>query len=549
MVELSAEDIAAKAKQSRTIQHILARRAAAEDFHAFVRYMMPDEVDGADPTKSEYKDTAHGKLLREVVAGIDNGTRKRTAISIPPQHGKTIHLSTFGPAWILGRNPREKIIIATYNETRGDELGEAFRTVITSERYKETFPNVQLTTGSRSKSAMTTTRGGKIYFVGAGGTVTGRGAGVFLIDDPIKDDEEIQNDDIREKKWKWLFSVAYSRGNKRTRIAIVHTRWHADDMIGRLCDPSHPERKGRFDGISEDWLYLNISGIIEDPILAKALGLELKIPTDKRVIRAFGRKPMCALWEDERPLDFYAPWKIAEPRTFSALVMGKPSVEDGEYFHASNLVEYSPQDLPKELRYYGASDHAVSEKAHRDFNVIGCVGIDEDDDIWVLPDVIWERMQADRIVETLLVQFKMHKPQLWWMEAELISKSFGPFLYKRMTEERIYTTLDPIPPGGKDLSLRARSIQGRMRMKKVHFPRYAPWWSKARSELLQFPHGVHDDFVSFMALVGLGLMKEVPASTAQPKPSLMVVGSPKWTLEQSKKRAYQDKRKLAMAGY
>jgi predicted phage terminase large subunit-like protein len=548
---LEDEDVAKKQEQILNLKRAIAVKRAREDFHAFLRWMMPDEEFPDDPDLSEYKDTAHGAALRGVIEKIDKRELPRSATSIPPQHGKTLHLSLMGPAWLRGRHPKWPIIAGTYNETRAAELGEAYRSIVTAARFTAVFPEHELETGSKSKSFMKTTKGGKTYFVGAGGTITGRGAGsgVFLIDDPIKDDEEIQSDDIREKKWKWFFSVAYSRGNKKTSIAVVHTRWHVDDLIGRLCDPEHPERDGRFKGLAEDWLYLNISGVIDDPRLAEALGLTLTAPTDPRVIQAFGTKPMCALWEDEKPLEFYAPWAIAEPRTFSALVRGKPAVEDGEYFHKNDLIEYDARDLPKDLRFYGASDHAVSEKTFRDFNVIGCIGVDQDDDLWVLPDIVWERMAADRIVEELLIQFKRHKPMMWWLENELISKSFGPFLHKRMVEERTYTTLDPIPPGGVDLQLRARSIQGRMRMQKVHFPRFAPWWHKARSQLLQFPYGPHDDFVSFMALIGLGLMKEMRPSHGKAKPSLQLVGSPQWVMQQSKLRAQQDQRKRANAGW
>jgi predicted phage terminase large subunit-like protein len=535
-------------QQLLAARRILAIKEARDDFFAFIKLMMPDEEAPDDASKSAYKDTAHGRLLRELVERVEAGTHKRVAVSIPPQHGKTIHLSTYGPAYLLGRNPRTRIIVATYNETRADELGNDFRTVIQSDRYKSVFPNVELKLGSKAASKMATTAGGKIFFVGAGGTVTGRGADYFFIDDPIKDDQEVQSDKFRDDMWKWFFSVAYSRGNKKTAILVIHTRWHSDDLIGRLCDPTHPERKGEFEGIADDWLYLNISAVIDDPELAKALGLELEKPTDPKVIRAFGSKPMCALWADDKDLGHLAQWRIAEPRTFSALAMGKPTVEDGEYFHASYLVEYDARDLPKELRKYGASDHAVSEKQYRDFNVMGVVGIDANDDIWVLPDLVWERMKTDRLVETLLAKFKFHRPQVWWLENELISKSFGPFLQKRMVEEKIYTTMDPITPA-KDMPTRARAIPGRMAMQKVRFPRFAPWWQKARSEILQFPYGAHDDFVAFLCLIGLGLMKEVRATPEKRKPSLYVVGSPQWVLEQSRRRALQDKRVKATAGY
>lgn len=496
-------------------KRLLALTQARDTLADFIELMMPVLRDG-----EEYqRETPQAKLLCTLLTEIESGHRKRTAVSIPPQHGKTLHLSNAGPAWILGRNPKTRIIVASYNETRAEELGDEFRKIVTSDTFKAIFPDFELATGSKSKRAMKTTAGGRIVFVGLGGTVTGRTADYFIIDDPMKDDEELQSDTFREKMWKWFYAVAYSRGSKRTRIMVVHTRWHADDLIGRLCDPSHPDRNRRFKGIADDWYYLNIPGVITDPKLAKLLGLELRTPdpSETKVIEAFGEEPAVALWEADKDLAHFAQWKIGEPRTFSALVMGQPSIEDGEYFNKAGLIEYDLIDLPKHLRIYGASDHAVSEKQYRDKSVIGCIGVDEDDDIWVLPDIIWQQLPTDKAVEELINQFKTHKPELWWMEAELISKSFGPFLHKEMTRQRVYTTIETVTPA-KDKQTRGRAIQGRMAMGKVHFPRFAPWWAEAKSQILQFPYGAHDDFVDWLAHIGMGLMREqratVPATTS-----------------------------------
>ncbi len=538
--------------QLQSLRRTLARRIVYDEaktsFRSFIELMMPSEDDPSDPELTEYQRTAHGDLLIEIVEGVEKGREKRVAVAIPPQHGKTIHLSTFGPAWIWGRNPKAKIVVATYNETRAEELGEAFRKVVLSPDYQGAFPT-RLTKDSRSKSAMTSVQGGKIFFVGTGGTVTGRTAEYFFVDDPTKDDEELQSDVAREKLWAWFFAVAYSRGNKKTRIVVLHTRWHGDDLIGRLCDPDHPDRRKRFANIAEDWRYINLSGVVTDPKLADLLGLKLEVPTDPKVIRAFGTKPMAALWEADKDLAHFAQWKLAEPRTFSALVMGKPVPDEGEFFRREWLVEYQPEELPDRLRYFGASDHAVSTKQERDPSVIGCVGIDEHDNIWVLPDVRWERMETDAIVEELLHQFRAHKPELWWLENELISKSFGPFLRKRMIETKTYVTLDPVTPS-KDKRTRARAIQGRMQMKKVRFPGFAPWWADARSQILQFDRGAHDDFVDWLAHIGMGLVKEMRPSKEMPvNDNVVRVGSPKWTVMQAKLRAQREQRQAANRGW
>ncbi len=133
------------------------------------------------------------------------------------------------------------------------------------------------------------------------------------------------------------------------------------------------------------------------------------------------------------------------------------------------------------------------------------------------------------------------------MESELISKSFGPFLRKRMHEEQIYTTIDPVTPT-KDKKSRARSIQGRMRMKKVHFPAFASWWSDAHNELMKFPYGTHDDFVDWLAHIGQGLTKEVGATKPKDSENVIRVGSLQWMLRQTKMqeaKRYKEKARAA----
>jgi predicted phage terminase large subunit-like protein len=541
--DLEARVLAAK--------RLIAVREARDSFKAFMRFMMPDTEFPDDPDKTAYDDTPQGNLLCQVIEETEAGKRLRTAVSMPPQHGKTLALSTLGPAWISGRNPHEPIILACYNDTRSAELGEMFLQVVNSTQFKQVFPDFRLVKGSQSKTSMLTTKGGRIVFAGLRGSITGRTARYFIIDDPIKDDVDAQSELLREQNWKKFFAVAFSRGGNTTRMLVVHTRWHEDDLIGRLVDPDHPERGKRFKHDISKWDYWNLPGVITDQKLADALKLKLERPTDPRVVDQFGDVPMCALWAAQKDLAFFAEWRAGDSASFDALVMGKPSPDDGDYFKAEYLVEYDLADLPPraELRMYGASDHAVSEKQGRDYTVIGCVGVDKDDNIWIMPDVAWRQMETDKTVEELIRQFKLHKPQLWWLENELISKSFGPFLRKRMRESSTYVTLDPVTPA-KDKMTRARSIQGRMSMGMVRFPRFAPWYKDARQQLLKFPRAAKDDFVDFIAHVGQGLDKEYgPAKRRPANDNPHPTGSIGWILANTKARVGAEQRAAANKGW
>lgn len=507
----------------------------------YCHLMMRDTTDPDDTRKTEYQRTGHAKMLCDIVERFESGKSKRIAVSIPPQHGKTIHLSQIGLSWIWGKNPRKNIVVVTYNQTRADELGHEFRQMIKDNPvFRQVFPDVEFMADAKSKSFMQNKAGGKIFFIGVGGTITGRTADYIIIDDPFKGDDDEFTPQHLEKIWSWFFKIAYSRGSNKTKICVIHTRWNEDDLIGRLCDPTHSERNKRFSGIADDWEFMNIPGVIRDDRLAKALGLKLEKQYSPKVVEQFGSAPCTALWPKEKSLEFFAQWKRGDPRSFSALVMGSPTPEDGIYFTEDMVIPYMPNDLPKNLRYYSASDHAVSQKQKRDKTVIGTVGVDENDDIWIMPDLVWDQMETDRTVEEILGQFRMYRPSCHWMESELISKSFGPFLRKRMIEERIYTLIDPVIPS-KDKMTRARSIQGRMSMKKVHFPAFAPWFQDAKNQMLRFPYAANDDFVDWLAWIGLGLVKELSAGSYRPpKNNGPKTGTAAWVIHASEQQKRKD---------
>lgn len=527
--------------------------AARDSMLAFGHMMMPDTNDPDDAEKSEYQVSAPAKCLCGLVEEIETGSKNRVAVSMPPQHGKTVNLSIHGVAWILGRNPKARIVITTYNETRAKELGKDLMTLFETKQYQQVFPNLKFDDRAYNQLFMQTTKGGRVMLAGAGGAITGKTADYFFIDDPIKgeEDESDLTPTALERLWKWFFKIAFSRGSKKTRILITHTRWAEDDLIGRLCDPNHPERNKRFKGISKKWTYINLPAVVTDPALAQVLNLKLKASNDNDVIEQFGTAPMCALWAQNKDLAFFAEWKQGDERSFSALAMGNPAPENGIYFLKENLVEYnSLEQLPKNLTIYGASDHAVSLKKARDYTVIGCVGIDENDNMWILPDLVWDRMETHDTVESILASMRNRKPIFWWAEDENISKAFGPFLRKRMHETRTYgTVLDPIRPA-TDKKTRSRSMQGRIAMKKVFFPAFAPWWADAKAQMLRFPFAANDDFVDWLSLFGLGLLKEnKPESELPQNDNRPASGSMAWILAETARRVEKEAIKKGSSGW
>ena len=293
------------------------------------------------------------------------------------------------------------------------------------------------------------------------------------------------------------------------------TRWHCDDLVGRLTDPSNDNFNAEE---AKKWKILALPAIAveNDPM---------------------GRQVGEALWPERFTHQFLEAARNLDPKGFSALYQGNPTPDDGDFFKKEWLKTYTPDELPKNLRKYVASDHAVSTRQDRDATVLLPVGICENGDIWVLPDVWWRREQTDVVAEAMLNIMRIHKPLMWWAENGHISKSIGPFLRQRMMEEGVFVAIDEVTPV-KDKQTRAQSIQGRMSMGKVHFPKFAPWWAEAQNEILKFPGSTHDDFVDALALIGIGLAMQVRAS----RPRIAINEGPKpGTLGWCKKQAKFEK--------
>ena len=523
----------AQNQKLQAAKRLLAAKKAKESMVDFMKYIMPNPKDPENIEDTAFQTEPHHILLCEALEKVESGELMRLAISIPPQHGKSEIASRGFPSWYMGRNQHKNLMLGTYNQDFANDFGGEIREYMTSGQYKQVFPNAGFRKGSKAKDNMITVEKGKMTFIGRGSSGTGKPADLFIIDDPLKNAAEAESPTIRKELWEWFTKVAYTRCHALTPIVVIHTRWHEDDLIGRLCDPDHPDHDPE---IADDWTYINIPALFESE-------------KDMKIAKALGRKMGESLWPSRFTVKHLETAKKLNPRGFSALYQGRPAPEDGDYFKKEYIQEYTPEMLPKKLTKYAASDHALTTKEENDSNVLGCVGVDEFDNIWVLPDVVIAKMETDALVEEMIIQMRRHKPHLWWAENEHIQKAIGPFLRKRMIEEKVYCTIDPKTPS-KDIKTRARSIQGRMSMKKVFFPKFAPWWQEAKNEMLKFPNATHDDFVSFIAYIGIG-MDYIHAAVPEIKRegNVYKVGTMGWVLHASKQDAKRKRLKQRSGGF
>lgn len=543
-----ADELGSLSADRRVVARLTEVVRARESLLTFMRLKMPDPEDLDDVGLSRYSVTPQARLLCEVLEKVERGELLRVCISIGPQMGKSEVISRGFPAWFIGRNPHKNLMLGSYNQDFAEEFGGEVRDIAVGSVYRQVFPELEFRKGNAAKDYLVTRAGGKMAFVGRGASGTGKPADVFLVDDALKDDKEAQSPTTRKDLRSWFNKVVFTRCHAGSAVVVVNTRWHEDDLIGWLCDKSHPDHDPI---IAANWTYINLPAVVRSEELATALGLTLEVQTDAEIVQQFGAMPMASLWPERKPLKFLAEARRLDPRGFESLYMGNPAPEDGDFFKREWLIGYKPEELPRSLMKYTASDHAISEKQERDASCFGTVGIDEKGIIWLLPDLYWEREDdTNVIVDEMIRIMRDLKPQIWWAERGHITKSILPFLRKRMIEENVMQTLvdDSMVPA-VDKKTRARSIQGMMSLKRVRFPTFAPWWPEAQNELLKFDNGTHDDFVDMLSWIGIGLMREIPASKQAPENDKVIhVGSMAWIKGQSRFEERQKKRLAATRG-
>lgn len=487
--ELAAMEQEAAKKQLGLLKRQQKAIAARDDFLTFVKFTMPDPADPNDIDKSVYQAAKHHQAIARVIEEVEKGEIQFLILTMPPRHGKSEIVSRRFPAWYLGRHPEQSIVVATYNDDFAKDFGADVRSIVTSTQYKQVFPDAKLQRGGTAKDRLQTTKGGMGVFVGLGGSLTGRGAHCLIIDDVIKSNEEARSKSYRDRAWDWFTKVAMTRRMGPKLVVITFTRWHEDDIIGRLTDPEN-EHYSR--------------------ILAKKIKI-IDLPAIAGSDDPLERKEGEALWPERYDLDFLEEQRALDPLGFEALYQQRPSVADGVLFRREHIRYYDPADLPDGLRIYCASDHAVTTNQRSDSTVLLKVGVDKQNNVYLL-DCWWRKARTLEVVEAMLEMARTGEaPLVWWAERGHISQSIGPFLRKRMSETNTFVNVTEVTPIG-DKEQRAQSIAARMAMGYVHFPKDKPWTSPAVEQLMSFPNGKHDDFVDTLAYIGLGLRNMVPGS-------------------------------------
>jgi predicted phage terminase large subunit-like protein len=449
-----------------------------QDFSYFIDY------------DSEYRD-AEGKhldVLDETLMKVSSGELKRVIVTMPPRHGKSERVSKKFPAWHVGKNPGDEIILASYSVDLSRGFSRIARDTLTA--HSNTFgvkvdPNNQ----SAESWGIEGYRGG-VTAAGVGGPITGKGARIAIIDDPVKNAEEANSEVMREKVWDWYQSTLYTRLTPDGRIIVVMTRWHEDDLVGRLLKKQKEEIEAGTH-VGEKWTVINF------PALAEA---------DDYLGRAEGE----ALWPEfgfnrERMLQIFAD---VGSYVANALYQQRPSAAGGTIFkrihfryfreetigNAQYFVYGEKRVLKRECWAFQTVDTANSEKTINDYFVVSTW--------YVTPqnELLWYDAYRTHITgpdqKPLMKELNnRYRPRFQAIE----DKTFGTNLIQEMKREGM--TVRPIKVD-KDKVTRSLVIAARYEVGSVYHREDMPNLTDVEDELLSFPRGKNDDTVDTASIAG-----------------------------------------------
>jgi predicted phage terminase large subunit-like protein len=466
--------MSSKISPQAAASELLKRRGARKSLIDFTQYTM----DG-------FQASDHHLQICDALERVERGECKRLMIFAPPRHTKSELGSRRFPAWYLGRNPDKQIIATTYGHDFAADFGRDVRGILNGEHYRNLF-DVALSQDSKSANRWHTDKGGVYITTGVGGAITGRGGHILLIDDPFKNREEADSELHREKVWKWYTSTLYTRQMPGASIVIILTRWHEDDLAGRLLED---EKNG-----GDKWEVINLEAI-----------KNIDTPEEE------------ALWPEWYSLDTLKQTRqVIGERDFWALYQQNPTPDEGIYFTQDSFKWYD--SLPNELNYYGASDYAVTEGAG-DFTEHGVFGINPNDDIYIT-DWWSGQTQSDEWIESQLDLVLKYGVMMWAGETGPIRKAVEPFLNLRMRQRRAFTNLEWMPTMANNKTAGARTFQALCNAGKIYLPTNTPWATELVNQLIRFPAGKYDDKVDVCSIFARMINEVWAASPEQGEPVL-----------------------------
>ena len=443
----------------------------------------------------------HLLLLNESILRVAAGDCPRLIVTMPPRHGKSELISRFTPAWYLGTYPDRKVMLASYEHGFAASWGRKARDILNE--YGEDVWNVSVSEASaRMDFWEIQNREGVMVTAGVGGGLTGKGAHLLIIDDPVKNAEQASSQTFQDRAWEWWISTARTRLQRGAGVIVVMTRWHEADLAGKLLEF---QAEG-----GDEWEILNLPAFAEteNDSLGRTIG-----------------DPLCPELFDKGMLEQTR--LTSGAYWWSAMYQQRPMPAEGGVFKRADFryCEITPEggailhdpegdrSIPREDFYrFLTIDPALSEKETADYTAIAHWAVCRNDGSLLLLDM--ERLRFDQPKQQAFIE------QVWqaWMPHDMgvEDRAHGTALLQHLTNKGY-----PVFPlkADTDKVTRARGAVSRYEMGRVYHRRGAQWLDAYENELLAFPNGAHDDQVDCYSYAALripqliGSRRKAAAST------------------------------------
>jgi len=433
-------------------EELLKRRKAKTKLLSFCDYV----YDG-------YLTPDHIVTIADKLEAVERGEITRLIITVPPRHGKSQLSSILFPCWFLGRHPTEYIVQSGYAESIALTHSRKARDIFVKREMGNVFPEVRYRPEREAQRVIIperqaahewgTTTGGSYYAVGIGGGLTGRGFDLGIIDDPVKDAEEAESEVYRERVWDWYTMVFRTRLAPGARIIVIMTRWHQDDLVGRLL------AQQKDDPTADQWDVVHMKAINED-----------------------GE----ALWPDRYPVDNLLKTRASMgTKAFISLFQGDPTIAEGEIIKREWWQYY---EEPPEFSYKIQSwDTAFKDKQQNDYSVCTTWGIVRNA-IYLIG--LWRaKVEFPELKQGAEALYLKHKPRRVLVEDKASGQSLIQELRRHTRIPLLAIKVD------QNKVARANAATPLIEAGKVYLPKNATWLHDFIEECSAFPNAAHDDMV------------------------------------------------------
>ncbi|MDD4110209.1 MAG: terminase family protein [Clostridia bacterium] len=427
-------------------------------------------MDFAVLTNKNYFANWHHKLIAEELEKLAKGEVdwKLLILMLPPRSGKSELATILFPAWFLGNYPDKEIITSSYSAELAIDFGSKTRNLINSPEYKLIFPSVRLKEDEQSKAKWRTNKNGSYISTGIGGAITGYGSHIFIIDDPIKNREEADSQVIRNKHWDWFVSTAFTRLHPNGKIVLILTRWHLDDLAGRILENKELASRTK---------------VISFPAIAEK----------EDEYRKVGE----VLWPERYSLKEVLSIKESIGITnFASLYQQNPILSENQEFKPEWITYTEWSDMLNiKTRNFMTIDTAISKKDSADFTGITCNFVDIENK-WHIK-TYKRKLDPKELIDFIFRLNNEDGYEKIGVEETIYMQAIKPFLDDEMRRRNEYLNIVPLKHNQINKEVRIRGLIPRYQSKSIiHFKDMC---EGLEEELFTFPKGVHDDVIDSLA--------------------------------------------------